>query len=189
MKKKYEGMSLLEFQERLGAEEACRTHLIQTRQPDGFVCRCGSDRHCYSPARNEFHCYDCDRVTSPKLQHTLGLWVMLHKIRRAMAHRDQQWNLNGRIAADEIFIGGKQSHEQRRERSNKTPFFIAIEEDDLGRPKFLGAREIESAYDGDSLGSAVGEMIPHGSTLKTDGNRKEYVAEFVYRFNRRFWPD
>ena len=200
MKKKHVGMSLLEFQERFATEKDCREYLIQTRWPKGFVCRCGSNHHCYSPARGEFHCYECDRVTSPNsgtlfhkskvplrkwfwaiflvatsqkgvsalyLQRELKVsyptaWAMLRKIRLAMAQRDEQWSLKGSIAADEIFIGGKQSLEQRRKRSNKTPFFIALEENHLGRPKFLGAKEIESAYDGDSLGSAVDEMIPNG---------------------------
>lgn len=282
MKKKYEGYSLLEFQERFGTEEACREYLVQTRWPEGFVCRCGSKRYCYSEGRNEFHCYECDGVTSPNsgtlfhkskvplrkwfwaiflvatskkgvsalyLQRELKVsyptaWAMLRKIRLSMASRDAQWNLNGTIQADEIFIGGKQSHEERRKNPNKTPFFITVEEDRIGRPKFLGAQEIESAYDESSLRPAIEKHIPENSILKSDGKgvyrqvavekncvheqvvamkdpelahehlkwvnivtsnlkrwlisthhgvfpqyRKEYVAEFVYRFNRRFWPD
>lgn len=282
MKKKYNGLSLLEFQERFGSEEACRDYLIKVRWPEGFVCKCKSSRHCYSKSRNEFHCYDCDKVTSPNsgtlfhkskvplkkwfwaiflvssskkgvsalyLQRELKVsyptaWSMLRKIRLSMTKRNEKWKLSGTIQADEIFIGGKQTHEQRREKSNKTPFFIAVEEDDYGRPKFLGAQEIESAYDEKSLRPAIEKHVPNDSVLKTDGKgvyrqvaqekncvheqaismndrklahkhlhwvnivtsnlkrwlisthhgvfpkyRKEYVSEFVYRFNRRFWPD
>jgi hypothetical protein len=282
MKKKYEGLSLLEFQERFSTEKACMDYLIQTRWPEGFSCHCKSKNFCFSPTRSEFHCYECDAVTSPTAGtlfhrskvslrkwfwvmflvgtskkgvsalyikrelkvHYRTAWSMLRKIRLSMANRDAQWNLKGTIQADEIFVGGKQTNEQRRKNPNKTPFFIAVEEDSVGRPKFLGAQEIESAYDEKSLRPAVEKQIPDGSTLKTDGKgvyrevamekncvheqviamkdpvlahehlnwvnivtsnlkrwlisthhgvfpkyRAEYVAEFVYRFNRRYWPD
>jgi len=171
-------------------------------------------------------------------------WSMLRKIRLSMANRDMQWNLKGIVQADEIFIGGKQTIEERRKNPNKTPFFLALEEDRLGRPKFLGAQEIESAYNEKFLRPAIEKYAPQNGILKTDGKniysqvakekncahkkvvarrdregayrhlhwinivtsnlkrwllsthhgvfphyRKEYVAEFVYRFNRRFWPE
>jgi len=85
-------------------------------------------------------------------------WSMLRKIRLSMANRDMQWNLKGTIEADEIFIGGKQTHEERRKNPNKAPFFLALQEDKAGRPKFLGAKQIESAYDEKSLRPAVEEL-------------------------------
>lgn len=170
-------------------------------------------------------------------------WSILRKIRLAMSNRDMQWNLKGKVQIDEIFIGGKQTMEQRKTRPNKTPFFLALEEDKADRPKYLGAQEIESAYKEDSLRPVLEKYIPEKGTLKSDGKkiyqevakkkssiheqvlakqnpelahehlrwiniitsnlkrwllsthhgvfpryRKEYVAEFVYRFNRRFWP-
>ena len=176
--------------------------------------------------------------------HYRTAWSILRKIRLSMANRDMKWNLKGTVGIDEIFIGGKQTIEQRRKTPNKTPFFLALQEDKAGRPKFLGAREIESAYDEKSLRPALEEYVPKNGTLKTDGKgvyrevameknciheevvayknpemghehlkwinivtsnlkrwlisthhgvfpqyRGEYVAEFVYRFNRRFWPD
>jgi hypothetical protein len=62
-------------------------------------------------------------------------WSMLRKIRLSMVNRDAQWDLKGTIQADEIFVGGKQSHEERRTNPNKTPFFIAIKEDHIRSPK------------------------------------------------------
>lgn len=47
------------------------------------------------------------------LQSQLGIksyrtvWLMTHKIRRAMAHRDAHYTLGGIVETDEIFIGGK----------------------------------------------------------------------------------
>ena len=176
--------------------------------------------------------------------HYRTAWGILRKIRLAMANRDMQWNLKGRVQIDEIFIGGKQTMEEKRTNPNKTPFFLALEEDETGRPKYLGAKEIESAYKEDSLRPVLEKYVPEKGVLKSDGKkiyrevakeknsihervvaqknpelahehlrwiniitsnlkrwllsthhgvfpkyRKEYVAEFVYRFNRRFWPE
>ena len=76
------------------------------------------------------------------LQKQLGIksyrtvWLMSHKIRHAMAHRDSQYTLGGNVETDEIFIGGKQSLALRvKEGTNKTPFLIMVEEN-----KFWGAK-------------------------------------------------
>ena len=96
--------------------------------------------------------------------------AMRFKIQKAMSNRDAQWKISGIIEADEIFIGGKQTHEERRKNPNKTAFFLAVEEDKIGRPKFVVAEQIE-AYDDRSLRSVAEKHIPEHSTLKTDGQR------------------
>ena len=170
-------------------------------------------------------------------------WGIRRKLQKAMAHRDAQWTLKDRIEADEIFIGGTQTHEERRLHNNKTPFFIALEEDRAGNPKFLKIEQIPSVKDTD-LKRIATKYIPNGAVLKTDGNtsyidlakekmcvhervvamrhpttayehlhwiniitsnlkryllsthhgvfkkyRRDYIAEFVYRFNRRYLVD
>lgn len=78
------------------------------------------------------------------LQKQLGMgsyctaWLMGHKIRQAMIHRNDLYTLDGTVEADEIFIGGKQSLEERRKvGSNKTPFLIAVEDNSDGGPRFF----------------------------------------------------
>ena len=87
------------------------------------------------------------------LQKQLGIkfyrtvWLISHKIRHAVAHRDSQYILDGNIETDEIFIGGKPSlSSRRREGTNKTPFLIMVEENNFGGPKFLSFDELESIY-------------------------------------------
>ncbi len=171
------------------------------------------------------------------------VWSMGHKIRKGMAIRDAMYDLHGVVEADEIYIGGKQTLEERKENgNNKTPFFMAVEEDNKGRPKFLTFEEVESVYENHVL-PAIEKNIKKGSTLISDGAavytkaekkgykheryveskdpelaheklkwinmltsnlkrfllsthhgvypkyRKAYLAEFAYRFNRRFWPE
>ena len=76
------------------------------------------------------------------------VWLMTHKIRHAMAHRDSHYTLGGTVETDEIFIGGKQSLRDRRESgTNKTPFLIMVEENNHGGPRFLSFEELETIYD------------------------------------------
>lgn len=183
------------------------------------------------------------------LQTQLGIkthraaWLMGHKIRSAMIEREELYTLSGTVQADEIFIGGKQSRENKRKLgSNKTPFLITVSEtaDGLG-PRFLKLQELEDITS-EFVIPAIELGVDPGSLLKTDRAntylqaknrgyglsqssnnanpeatmehlkwlntltsnlkrflvstyhgvypkyRKAYLAEFAYRFNRRYWP-
>jgi len=171
------------------------------------------------------------------------VWSMGHKIRRGMAVRNALYDLHGIVEVDEIFIGGKQTLEDRRTLgNNKTPFFMAVQEDDNGGPKFVTFEEIEGVYETQIL-PALEKHIKKGSKIVSDGEglyvkvkekgydheryiesrdpemaheklkwinmltsnlkrfllsthhgvypkyRRQYLAEFAYRFNRRYWPE
>ena len=97
-------------------------------------------------------------------------WLMGHKIRHAMIQRNDLYTLNGMVEADEIFIGGKQSLEDRRKAgSNKTPFLIALEENSDGGPRFLSFEELETIYEQHVI-PAIKHNIRLGSTIKSDGD-------------------
>ena len=59
-------LSILEFQQRFGSEEACREYLFASRWPDGFVCpACGSVRAGEMHRRRLlWQCKDCGQQTS-----------------------------------------------------------------------------------------------------------------------------
>lgn len=181
------------------------------------------------------------------LQRQLGIksyqaaWLMGHKIRQAMQERDSVYTLKGTVEADEIVIGGKQSRGERKESgTNKSVFFIGVEEGGENKPRFVTFEELKTIYD-QTIVSAVEKKIQKGSTIKSDGSwayrkakgytlkqsvfqknpqasaehlkwvnmltsnlkrfllstyhgvfskyRNEYLAEFAYRFNRRYWPE
>lgn len=168
-------------------------------------------------------------------------WLMGQKIRQAMIQRDEPYSLKGKVQVDQIFIGGRQSMEQRRLANKKTSFLIAVEEN-KSKPRFISFQELETIYD-KYLIPALKNKIKKGATLKTDGDdgyvnickdgyynhersvydthkkqtqehlkwvntltsnlkrfllstyhgvhrkyRRAYLAEFAYRFNRRYWP-
>jgi len=59
-------MSLLEFQERFGSEEACREHLYKMRWSKGYVCpKCGAvDEPFYIKSRKLYQCRHCNHQAS-----------------------------------------------------------------------------------------------------------------------------
>jgi len=96
-------------------------------------------------------------------------WSMGHKIRQGMAVRDALYELHGVVEADEIFIGGKQTLEERRQHgNNKTPFFMAVQEDAKGGPTFVTFEEIEGIYESQIL-PAIEKHIKKGSRIISDG--------------------
>jgi transposase-like protein len=65
MNKKYQEISLLEFQERYRAEEDCQTRLFELRWPAGFVCpRCEHSQYYHLSKRGLFQCKACGYQSS-----------------------------------------------------------------------------------------------------------------------------
>lgn len=184
------------------------------------------------------------------LQGQLGIrsyrsaWMMGHKIRHAMIEREELYTLTGTVQTDEIFIGGKQTNENRKKLGkNKTPFLMMVSESfDGKRPRFLKLEELEDITNQFVI-PAIQLGVEPGSLLKTDAAntyvaakhlgyglsqssynqspeataehlkwlnmltsnlkrflistyhgvfpqyRQAYLAEFAYRFNRRYWPE
>jgi transposase-like protein len=72
----YRELSLLEFQERFGTEEACEQALEQARWPNGFICpKCGHDGGYRLSSHRLMQCASCRRQTS------LTAGTVFHKTR------------------------------------------------------------------------------------------------------------
>lgn len=188
-------------------------------------------------------------VSMRNLQKQLGIktyrtvWLMGHKIRQAMIHREGLYQLKGKVQVD-TFTVGRQSWDERRQarRDKHTPFLIGVQEGKRrDYPRFVTFEKLASSFKEDIL-PALEKKIAKGSHLKTDGAgvfeqarkrqypvaqvpfaterekakkhlkgvfwltsnlkrglvstyhgcfpkyRKAYLAEFAYRFNRRYWP-
>jgi len=106
------------------------------------------------------------------LQRILGLgsyetaWTWLHKLRRAMV-RPGRDRLSGTIQVDETYIGGEKPGKRGRGAEGKTMVLIAAQEDG----KITGRIRLKQIADasGESLESAVQEMLEPGAIVKTDG--------------------
>lgn len=69
-------LTILEFQQRFGTEEACREYLFASRWPDGFVCPgCGGREAGAKTRRHLWVCTACGRQTS------ITAGTVMHKTR------------------------------------------------------------------------------------------------------------
>lgn len=60
-----ESITLLEFQNRFGTEEACEKHLFQIRWANGFVCpKCGHTEYFNIKSRHLYQCKKCSHQAS-----------------------------------------------------------------------------------------------------------------------------
>lgn len=58
-------ISLIEWQQRFGTEEACIDTLFRVRWPDGFICpECGTKKYSYINPRHVYQCSNCHHQTS-----------------------------------------------------------------------------------------------------------------------------
>jgi transposase-like protein len=166
------------------------------------------------------------------------VWVMGHKIRKAMADRDAHYKLAGLIQMDDAYFGASKPGKRGRGASGKAKVVVAVEtlEDKAGFAKMepvatLSARQIHemaqevlrenvvvrtdgwvayrvlnSDHSTHELvvvrdGSNAVKLLPWVHTLIANikGNIRgvyhgvsgkhlqRYLAEYCYRFNRRFW--
>lgn len=193
--------------------------------------------------------------TTPKgvsmryLQKELGIasyravWMLGHKIRQAMVHREGLYRLRGNVQVDEMKLGRQSLEDRRRRRQDRhTRFLMGVQEGEArDYPRFVTFEQLESSFKEDVL-PAIVRRIARGSRLKSDAAgvfkqaesrgyrvdqvsfarkrekakehlkgvywvssntkrglastyhgcypkyRKAYLAEFAYRFNRRYWP-
>jgi transposase-like protein len=166
------------------------------------------------------------------------VWVMGHKIRKAMADRDAYYKLGGLIEMDDTYFGSSKPGKRGRGAGGKAAVVVAVEIEG-SKPRFatmrqvgrLSAAELHSSFtdhlqqdwvvrtDGwpayGIFDSAQGEHKPvvtgsgrnavkllpwvHTLIANVKGNIRgvyrgvsskhlgRYLAEFCYRFNRRFW--
>jgi transposase-like protein len=77
------------------------------------------------------------------------MWVMAHKIRKAMADRDERYNLDGLIEIDESFFGSKGIGKRGRGSESKLLVIVAIStwinDDGEEQPGFARAYVVKDA--------------------------------------------
>ena len=111
-------------------------------------------------------------VSALGLQKAIGLgsyhtaWEWLHKLRRAMV-RPGRHKLDGIVEVNETLIGGEASGKRGRGAEGKTLVLIAAEDTEWG----IGRIRLSSISDasGETLTTAVMQMVSIGSIIRTDG--------------------
>ena len=66
MEKKYESLTLFQFQDLFPDDNACYQHLAQLKWPDGFVCeKCGHTHYCKGKLAHTRQCTKCGYQATP----------------------------------------------------------------------------------------------------------------------------
>ena len=96
-------------------------------------------------------------------------WLMLHKIRSAMAQRDSRYTLSGFIEMDDAFFGGAHAGKRGRGAANKSTVLVMIEskEEHAG---FISMQRLDSMKRTE-VESVVKDQIKPGQTIRTDGHK------------------
>jgi transposase-like protein len=92
-------------------------------------------------------------------------WLMLHKIRAAMAHRDHTYKLFGYIQLDEAFFGGPNGKQGRG--TEKSKVYVAVSADEKGRPLYAKMQKVDKLNHLTALEFAQ-SCISKGCTITSD---------------------
>lgn len=94
-------------------------------------------------------------------------WLMLQKIRSAMAHRDMLYQLNGTVEMDEAYFGAP-DRERRGRGTRRAKALIAVSLTKDDKPRFVKIKTIKR-LDSRSVKAFVIPWITKGSTIRSDG--------------------
>jgi transposase-like protein len=94
-------------------------------------------------------------------------WLMLHRIRTAMANRDARYRLSGIVEMDEAYFGapdpGRRGRGTRRAKA-----IVALGLREAGKPRFVRIRMVKR-LDARAVEAFAEAAITPGSTIRTDG--------------------
>jgi ISXO2-like transposase domain len=144
-------------------------------------------------------------------------WLMLPKINHAMARQDDMHRLCGAIQLDDAYLGGERADGgAKRGSENKVPYVAAVSLNQCGHTLHQLLNPV-SGFTLEAIGRwAKAHLVPqtvassvglncfaavtdagcihrprvvgafHSLNYREYG--ADYLSEFSYRFNRRFWP-
>jgi transposase-like protein len=95
-------------------------------------------------------------------------WLMLHKIRKAMADRDAEYMLSKIVEIDDAYFGAPEEGGKRGRGTDKTPGVIAVQVDAQGRPEYVKISVVENLQ-GETLLEVARDSIKPETEVRTDG--------------------
>ena len=107
-------------------------------------------------------------------------WLLLHKIRRAMQKREEQYVLTGIVEMDEAYFGGPGEQPKAGRGTNKTPVLVAMALTPQGKPKHLKMKAVPSVK-GETIKHFVVNSLDSNVTIVNDGFRAYQGLEASHR--------
>ena len=119
------------------------------------------------------------------------VWMMSHKIHKAMADRDSQYTLSGLVEMDDSFYGTKNAKGKRGRGADKKSKVVVSVQVENDHPEFASLKVVDTVSKEHVLETAE-ENIKQESTIKTDGYPSyRSLGENGYRHIRKilYAPD
>ena len=95
------------------------------------------------------------------------IWIMGHKIRKAMADRDAYYKLAGLIEMDDTYFGAPKPGKRGRGAAGKAKVVVAVETPG-NKPRFAAMRMVPRV-NGEEIQALVRERLVEEVVVKTDG--------------------
>lgn len=93
-------------------------------------------------------------------------WYLLHRLRRAMGQRDQDYVLSGIVELDDAYFGAPKSNGKRGRGTEKTSALAVVSLTEQGHPRFLKMQV--SKLDAESVNAVAQQTICPDSEIHSD---------------------
>jgi transposase-like protein len=102
-----------------------------------------------------------------KIKSYKTVWLMGHKIRKAMGDRDAPYKLAGLVEMDDSYFGGSKPGKEGRGALGKAKVIVSVE--DRGRKAGFAKMSQVDSMSGNDIGRVAGDHLTDNSKVKTDG--------------------
>lgn len=97
-------------------------------------------------------------------------WFLVHRIRKSMSNRDDEYTLNHIVEIDDTYFGSKHKGSKRGRGTTKHKVLVALSKNDKGYPRFLKMQVVPNLK-GKTIGKFVDKNIELGSIVQSDAYR------------------
>ena len=114
-------------------------------------------------------------ISAVQLSRTLNIcyesaWYLLHRIRRAMAQRDEKYALSGIVEMDDGYVGGATHNSKRGRGTDKAKIVVALSKTENGAALFTRMQVVEDVTS-KTLQQVIGKTVATGAKIECDGYR------------------
>ena len=111
-------------------------------------------------------------------------WFLLHRIRHAMAQRDNNYMLAGIVEMDDTYIGKTKKGGKRGRGTSKIKVLVALSKDESGNPQFA-KMQVVSNLKGKTIAEFVENTITAGAVVQSDAYhsyRKPLADKYLHEY-------
>jgi len=111
-------------------------------------------------------------------------WFLLHRIRKAMAQRDDNYMLGGIVELDDTYFGKAKKGGKRGRGTTKTKVLVALSKDKDGNPQFAKMQVVPNLK-GKTIAKFAKCSIVEGSAVQSDAYRsyrKPLTEKYLHEY-------